>query len=129
MTWDTPPVILEQIVREQIADRRDQLEAIVRREVERIVGELVAAELNGHGTAPNATNEVGRTSSGPPVKLCRVCGVEKPGTEFDKGRRVCKGCRRTQHREWQAGHAADSPSSGVDNGNDEPEGLPTPTVG
>jgi hypothetical protein len=84
---------LDELVRTALTERRDLLEAIVRREVEAVVSELVDAELNGN--AMTATTPLDR--SAPPsaeTKLCRTCNVEKPAAAFERGRNKCRACRR-----------------------------------
>jgi hypothetical protein len=54
---------LDELVRTALTERRDLLEAIVRREVEALVGQLVDAELNGNAAT---TTEMLRSCSALP---------------------------------------------------------------
>jgi hypothetical protein len=63
---------LDELVRTALTERRDLLEAIVRREVEALVGQLVDAELNGNAAT---TTEMLRSRSALPQEATEQVGA------------------------------------------------------
>lgn len=79
---------LEQVV-------RAHLEPEIRALVAKLVPELVAQELETLAHRDISLNDSRDISlAGPSMKVCNVCGIEKPLGEFDAHRRTCKACRR-----------------------------------
>lgn len=105
---------LSQVVAAAVEERRGELELLVRqlvdRELQRVAGELVEAELhtrrNGTG---DATPPQDVPATEPPMKTCIRCGETKalPGFPQDSrkadGRRdICRECKRQRQRELHA---------------------------
>jgi hypothetical protein len=84
---------------------RDELRAPVAALVRRLVPELVAEALNGHRLVSNISDTAAAEASATAAKTCRVCG--RQDVRFDRGRRVCRDCRRAQVRERAARRQAD----------------------
>jgi hypothetical protein len=108
----TSTMQLDELVRTALTERRDLLEAIVKREVEALVSQLVDDQLNGNAAGmvlsrsslpQEATEEPGQGSGSTQAladrKTCRVCG--RQDVRFDPRRRVCRTCRGRQERERQ----------------------------
>ena len=102
---------LSQVVAAAVEERRGELELLVRqlvdRELQRVAGELVEADLasrrNGTDDANNPPPDVPATE---PVKTCIRCGETKAMPRFpqdnrtvDGRRNVCRECRRHRERE------------------------------
>jgi hypothetical protein len=75
---------------------------LVKRELDQLAAAngdaMVSAGRHSPQDAPPTVAE------GPNIrpKVCRVCGQQKPGSEFEPGRRQCRTCRRRYEREREA---------------------------
>jgi hypothetical protein len=99
---------IDERIRELVAARHDELAALVDQaveaELERLVTERVQAR-NGNipGDVPGNSLEVRTKDLGNgniPVdaaKVCTACSRTLPLAAFEKGRRMCRSCRREQH--------------------------------
>jgi len=84
---------IQAIVHEQ---HRDQLAELVREVVDRELQALVEAELaarNGNGSTAQAANPLQET------RHCRGCDRDLPASAFERGRHMCRACRRQQERD------------------------------
>jgi hypothetical protein len=90
---------VEEQIRSLVTAHRPELQQLVDQaleaELEALVAERVAARNGGNGFA----HQIGEQRAGlPAAKLCHRCKLEKPATEFERGRNTCRQCRREQQR-------------------------------
>jgi hypothetical protein len=120
--------VIDERIEQLVAAHRPELEHLVDAELDRqldlIVGERIAAR-NGNGvrslTAAVSTEAEMRLGTVRNLtKVCTRCRVEKPVTEFERGRGTCMNCRRQQERQRavarRAAEAEEPPRTDVDAG-------------
>jgi hypothetical protein len=104
--------LVDRKVADELARLNGELEALVAqavdRELDRLVRDLVKANLEGRGNGRSSVTESHRdipmTEATPPAAsmTCRRCGETKPVEAFHSGKRLCKVCRRAEDRAREA---------------------------
>jgi hypothetical protein len=122
-------VDLEQRVAALVHTYQPQLAELVRQAVDAELARLVGLELadrSGNGKPTDLS------VSSACEKVCRSCQTVKPTGEFERGRRVCRACRRAQVRDHaaRAAPAETEPPQPVEEAGEErqPEPAPRPAL-
>jgi hypothetical protein len=82
-----------------VAEHRPELEQLVDQALQAAIDGIVTERLNGNGKAViSPTAATVNTPMRPVTKVCNRCTVMKPIAEFERGRGVCRECRRHEQR-------------------------------
>jgi hypothetical protein len=109
-----PAVDLDELINRKVADELARMNGHLERlvaeavdaELDRLVHNLVDANLRGRADGEPGGCSSAATEEPPATRVCAHCGQAKPLAEYRPGRGRCRGCRSAQRAEEKRRHRA-----------------------